>query len=105
MDHRLSEKAPEGTEFRLEPAKHPAVRPSRTAMVEDGVPSVSFADDDVEAEYARLVARGARFVQPPTDLGTVVTAAFDDIMRQLDSDRGDEGSIVTIATAPVGPTC
>ena len=38
MDHCLSNEAPEGTESRLESAKHPAVRPSRTAMVEDGIP-------------------------------------------------------------------
>ena len=47
-------------------------------MVEDGIPSTSFAVDDAEAEYTHLVARGVRFVQPPTDLGTVVTAVFDD---------------------------
>ena len=79
----VSEEAPEGTELLLEPAEHPAVRPFRTAMVEDGIPSTSFAVDDVEAEYARLVARGVRFVQPPTDLGTVTTAVFDDSCGNL----------------------
>ena len=79
----VSEEAPEGTELLLEPAEHPAVGPFRTAMVEDGIPSTSFAVDDVEAEYERLVARGGRFVQPPTDLGTVVTAVFDDSCGNL----------------------
>ncbi|MXZ24112.1 MAG: VOC family protein [Caldilineaceae bacterium SB0665_bin_21] len=79
----VSEEAPEGTELLLEPAEHPAVRRYRTALVEDGIPLASFAVDDVEAEHERLVAEGVRFVQPPTDLGTVITAVFDDSCGNL----------------------
>ena len=79
----VSEEAPEGTELVLEPAEHPAVRRYRTALVEDGIPFTSFAVDDVEAEHERLVAEGVRFVQPPTDLGTVITAVFDDSCGNL----------------------
>ena len=52
-------------------------------MVEDGIPSTSFAVDNLEAEHERLVARGVRFVQPPTDLGSVITAVFDDSCGNL----------------------
>ncbi len=79
----VSEEAPEGTELLLEPAEHPAVGPFRKALVEDGIPSASFAVDDVGAEHERLVARGVRFVQPPTDLGAVITAVFDDSCGNL----------------------
>ena len=79
----VSEEAPEGTELLLEPAEHPAVRRYRKALVEDGIPLASFAVDDVEAEHERLMERGVRFVQPPTDLGTVVTAVFDDSCGNL----------------------
>ena len=79
----VSEEAPEGTELLLEPDDHPAVRPFRRALVEDGIPSISFAVDDVGAEHERLVARGVRFVQPPTDLGSVITAVFDDSCGNL----------------------
>ena len=79
----VSEEAPEGTELLLEPAKHPAVRRYRTALVEDGIPLASFAVDDIEAEHERLVAEGVRFVQPPTDFGTVITAVFDDSCGNL----------------------
>ena len=79
----VSEEAPEETESLLGPAEHPAVGPFRMALVEDGIPSTSFAIDDVEAEQKGLVARGVRFVQPPTDLGTVVTAVFDDTCGNL----------------------
>ena len=67
----------------LEPDGHPAVRPFKRALVEDGIPWTSFAVDDVEAEHERLVARGVRFVQLPTDLGTVITAVFDDSCGNL----------------------
>ena len=79
----VSEEAPEGPELLLEPDEHPAVRPFMRAIVEDGIPSASFAVDDVEAEYERLMGRGVRFVQPPTDLGTVITAVFDDSCGNL----------------------
>ena len=79
----VSEQEPEGTELVLEPAGHPAVVPYRKALVEDGIPFTAFTVDDVEAEHERLVAKGVRFVQPPTDLGTVVTAVFDDTCGNL----------------------
>ena len=79
----VSEEAPEGTELVLEPAEHPAVGPFRKALVEDGIPYTSFAVDDVGAEHERLVARGVQFVQPPTDLRTVITAVFDDTCGNL----------------------
>ena len=79
----VSEEAPEGPELLLEPAGHPAVVPYRKALVEDGIPYTAFAVDDVEAEHERLVAMGVRFVQPPTDMGTVFTAVFDDTCGNL----------------------
>ena len=79
----VSEQEPEGTELVLEPAGHPAVVPYRKALVEDGIPFTAFTVDDVEAEHERLVAKGVRFLQPPTDLGTVVTAVFDDSCGNL----------------------
>ena len=79
----VSEEAPEGTELVLEPDAHPAAPPFKRALVEDGIPWTSFAVDDVEAEHEHLLARGVRFVQPPTDLGTVITAVFDDTCGNL----------------------
>ena len=79
----VSEDAPEGTELVLEPDEHPAARPFKEALVKDGIPYTSFAVDDVEAEHERLTAKGVRFVQPPTDLGPVITAVFDDTCGNL----------------------
>lgn len=79
----VSPEDPDGVELLLEPAQHPAVRPFRNALVEDGIPWTSFAVEDVQAEYDRLTAKGVRFVQPPVDHGTVVTAVLDDTCGNL----------------------
>lgn len=73
----------DGTELLLEPEGHPAVKPFKAALVEDGIPFTSFAVDDVHREHERLAARGVRFVQPPVDMGQVVTAVFDDTCGNL----------------------
>ena len=75
---------PDGPELLLEPAGgHPAVKPYRDALVEDGVPLAQFAVDDVAAEHARLTAKGVSFTQPPTDVGAAVIAVFDDTCGNL----------------------
>ncbi|WAC55495.1 VOC family protein [Gordonia sp. SL306] len=79
----VSPESPDGPELLLEPCGHPAVQPYRNALVEDGIPLVQFAVDDVEAEHARLTAAGVVFTQPPTDIGTAVIAVFDDTCGNL----------------------
>jgi len=79
----VSPEDPDGTELSLEPDEHPAARPFKQALVEDGIPFTSFAVDDVAAEYERLVARGVRFTQEPADMGAVTTAVFDDTCGNL----------------------
>jgi catechol 2,3-dioxygenase-like lactoylglutathione lyase family enzyme len=79
----VSPEDPDGTELVLEPDEHPAVRPFKSALVEDGIPFTSFAVDDVGAQYERLVAQGVRFAQAPTDMGPVTTAVFDDTCGNL----------------------
>ena len=74
---------PDGPELLLEPADHPAVRPDRDALVEDGIPLAQFTVDDVEAEYVRLSEKGVAFTQPPTDVGPVVMAVLDDTCGNL----------------------
>jgi predicted enzyme related to lactoylglutathione lyase len=59
------------------------VKPYRDALVADGIPLAQFAVDDVEAEYDRLCAAGVEFTQPPTDLGPVTAAVFDDTCGNL----------------------
>ena len=73
----------DGTELLLEPDEHPAVKPFKRALVEDGIPFTSFAVDDVHKEYERLVGLGVRFTQQPTQMGPVTTAVLDDTCGNL----------------------
>lgn len=74
---------PDGVELLLEPDGHPAAGPFKDALREDGIPYTSFGVDDVQAEHARLSAAGVRFTQPPTNMGPVTTAVFDDTCGNL----------------------
>ncbi len=79
----VSPDASDGVELVLEPDSHPAARPFKQALVEDGIPFTSFAVDDAQMEYDRLRAAGLHFTQEPTDLGAVTVAIFDDTCGNL----------------------
>jgi catechol 2,3-dioxygenase-like lactoylglutathione lyase family enzyme len=79
----VSPQDPDGTELLLEPDAHPAARSFKKALVEDGMPYTSFGVDDVKADFERLSGRGVRFTQPPTEMGPVTTAVFDDTCGNL----------------------
>ena len=83
---------PDGTELLLEPDGHPAAKPFKEALVTDGIPFTSFAVDDVNAEYDRLLARGVQFTQKPVEMSTVTTAVLDDTC----------GNLIQIASQPPG---
>lgn len=90
----VSPDAPDGPELLLEPAGHPAVKPYRDALVEDGIPLAQFAVDDLEAEHARLSSLGVVFTQAPTDIGTAVVAVLDDT----------SGNLIQLIEMKPGPT-
>lgn len=79
----VSPDSPDGPELLLEPAGHPAVKPYRDALVEDGIPLAQFAVDNVDAEYERLTKIGVTFTQAPTDIGPAVVAVLDDTCGNL----------------------
>jgi catechol 2,3-dioxygenase-like lactoylglutathione lyase family enzyme len=74
---------PDGTELLLEPDEHPAAKPFKRALVDDGIPYTSFAVEDVNAEYDRLCERGVAFTQKPLEMPPVVTAVLDDTCGNL----------------------
>lgn len=84
-DRWLTVKAPgqDGVELLLEPSGHPAVGPFKEALAGDGIPSASFAVDDIHAEHERLTGLGVTFTQPPTPMGPVTTAVLDDTCGNL----------------------
>ncbi len=79
----VSPEAPDGVQLLLEPDEHPAARPFKAALVDDGMPYTSFAVDDAEEEHRRLTGLGVRFTQEPTAMGPVTTAVFDDTCGNL----------------------
>jgi catechol 2,3-dioxygenase-like lactoylglutathione lyase family enzyme len=72
-----------GFELLLEPSEHPAVGPFREALVADGIPATSLMTDSIQADYERLVAAGVNFTQPPTVMGPMTAAVFDDTVGNL----------------------
>ena len=64
----VSAEDPDGVELVLEPDAHPAAKPFKNALVEDGIPFTSFAVEDVQHEYDRLSALGVQFTQAPLSM-------------------------------------
>ena len=79
----VSPEDPDGVELLLEPDAHPAAKPWKAALVEDGIPFTSFAVADCRAEHDRLRALGVVFTQEPAEMGPVTTAVFDDTCGNL----------------------
>jgi catechol 2,3-dioxygenase-like lactoylglutathione lyase family enzyme len=79
----VSPDAPDGPELLLEPDGHPAAKPFKAALVEDGIPLTSFAVNDIAREFERLRGLGVRFTQEPVQMGPVTTAVFDDTCGNL----------------------
>ena len=74
---------PNSVELFLEPSDHPATKPFKDAIVEDGIPFKSFKVIDIQKEYERLLSLGVEFTQPPTEMGPVITAVLDDTCGNL----------------------
>lgn len=79
----VSQEAPDSTELLLEPSEHPAARPWKSALVNDGIPAASFRVDDLDQEFARLRGAGVRFTTEPMEAGNVRMAILDDTCGNL----------------------
>lgn len=79
----VSPSDPDGVELLLEPDNHEAAKAYKQALMEDGIPATSFAVKDPEKTYAELTARGVTFVQPPLEVGPMVSAVLDDTCGNL----------------------
>lgn len=79
----VSTEQPGGTELLLEPDAHPAAKPFKQALKQDGIPATSFQVDDVDAEVVRLKGLGVRFTMEPVDAGPVRVAVLDDTCGNL----------------------
>ena len=67
----------------LEPNANPAGKAFQQAMFAQGIPVASFESTDLDADHARLSARGVAFTQAPTVAGPVKIAILSDTVGNL----------------------
>ncbi|MCB1051172.1 MAG: VOC family protein [Acidobacteria bacterium] len=67
-----------GVELLLEPMAFEPARVYQKAAKDAGIPYTSFAVDDLESAYQRLVGLGVQFSMAPTEMGPVKVAVLDD---------------------------
>jgi catechol 2,3-dioxygenase-like lactoylglutathione lyase family enzyme len=79
----VSPDGPSDVELVLEPNENPAGKTFQNALFEQGIPLTAFAVDDIQQEYERLKGLGVVFQTPPTVMGPVTVAVFDDTCGNL----------------------
>ncbi len=79
----VSPDGPDDLELVLEPNANPAGKAFQQALFEQSIPATAFEVDDLDAEFARLRARGVAFTQAPTAAGAVSIAVFSDTCGNL----------------------
>ncbi len=86
-DYRwLTVKSPDGlqgVELVLEPLGFAPSRTYQKALWEAGIPATAFITQDLEAEMARLRARGVQFRGEPQNMGPVLVVVFEDTCGNL----------------------
>ena len=68
----------DGTELQLALNNNPAANTYQQAIFQQGQPAAMFFTDDIQADYERIKARGAKFTMPPTKVtGSTIAMAND----------------------------
>jgi predicted enzyme related to lactoylglutathione lyase len=74
---------PDELELSLEPNENPVAKPFQQGLFSQGIPATSFESTDLDADYARLRAKGVAFTKEPTVAGPVKIAVFSDTVGNL----------------------
>ena len=74
----VSPETPDEVELVLEPNNHPAAQAYQAALKNDGIPCLSLAVKDIQAEYKRMQGLGVEFRGPPAEMGPTLATIFDD---------------------------
>jgi len=74
----VSKEEQDGVELVLEPLGFAPAAVYQKALFEAGIPATAFHVEDVEAEHQRLEKLGVVFSVPPTPMGPVKLAVFND---------------------------
>lgn len=78
-----SSEDPDGTELQLALNDSSAVKAYQQSLFQQGRPAAIFYTDDVQADCARMKARGAEFTMPPTDVTGSKIAMLNDTCGNL----------------------
>ena len=74
---------PADVELLLEPLGFGPARTYQRALFDAGIPLTLFATDDIRKEHARMTGLGVAFRTPPTEMGPVTIAMFEDTCGNL----------------------
>ena len=78
-----SPEEPDGVELQLALNSDPVAKTYQQAMYQQGRPAAMFYVDDVQAEYERMKAKGAKFTMTPTKVTGSTIAMVDDTCGNL----------------------
>ena len=78
-----SPEEPDGTELQLALNDNPAAKAYQQAMFQQSQPAAMFYTDDVNGDYDRIKARGAKFTMPPTHVPGSTIAVLNDTCGNL----------------------
>src|SRR5215471_4347602 len=67
-----------GVELVLEPMAFPPAQTFQKALFDAGIPATAFFTTDIQAEYARLKAKGVQFRGEPKNMGPVTIVLLED---------------------------
>jgi catechol 2,3-dioxygenase-like lactoylglutathione lyase family enzyme len=79
----ISPDGPDDVELLLEPIGFPPAGIYQKALFEAGIPSTSFAVEDIQKECERMKKLGVAFKTAPTTMGPVTIAVFEDTCGNL----------------------
>ena len=74
----VSKEQPDGVELLLEPMKFEPAKVYQKALYDAGIPATVFSVEDINSKYERLMSFGVHFDMPPTQMGAVLLAVFND---------------------------
>jgi catechol 2,3-dioxygenase-like lactoylglutathione lyase family enzyme len=79
----ITSPASDEVELLLEPMDFAPARAYYKALFDAGIPVTAFSTDNLEHEFERLLGHGVKFTTPPTKMGPVSVAVFNDTCGNL----------------------
>jgi len=78
-----SAEEPDGTELQLALNDNPAAKTYQQALFQQNQTAATFFTEDVQADYERMKAHGAKFTMPPSDVTGARIAVVNDTCGNL----------------------